>query len=54
MTEMEGLGATRCEECHFCIELYHMISYCYNVNSAHYGHVIMDFHPICHEFIKRL
>jgi hypothetical protein len=54
MTEMEGLSITQCEKCHYCIKLYDMISYCYNAKSKHYGHVIMDFHPVCNEFTKRV
>lgn len=53
MTEMNGVGVTLCRECHYCYEMYHMICYCYNANSDHYGHVIMDFHPICEEFTQK-
>ena len=54
MTKKGGVRITQCKKCHYCIKLYHMISYCYNGNSDHYGHVIMDFHPVCNDFTKRV
>ena len=53
MTEMCGLGVTQCRKCRYWIQLFHMIGYCYNVNSDHYGHVIMQFHPICANFLDK-
>jgi len=49
MTEMIGAGVTQCRKCRYYI-VGSPIGYCYNVNSDHYGHAIMMFHPICDEF----
>jgi hypothetical protein len=54
MTEMGGVGVAQCKTCHFCIEILHKVSYCRNVTSDHYGHVIMDFHPICKDFTRKI
>lgn len=53
MTKMEGVGVTQCKNCHYCIELYRMMCCCGNANSDHYGHMIIDFHPICNDFIQK-
>lgn len=51
MTEMCGLGVAQCKKCHYWVNLYGVMGYCDNCNSDHYGHVIMQFHPICANFL---
>jgi len=51
MTEM--IGAGQCWNCYYWIQMFHMVGYCYNVNSDHYGHVIMEFHPTCDNFLSK-
>jgi len=50
MTKMLGLG--QCGRCHYWIVLYGKIGFCNNPDSDHFGHVIMQGHPICDEFLQ--